>query len=634
MIIGRSRKLRRSLSETAGWLLLREQRIVQLEQEIGRIEELIRQREEIIHAREEVVRSLEQQIEQLKNLKSENTLRVEIERREATVREREARIFTLEMEIEAQNTELRLFQSALNEAQDVLRERDAGVVLLERQTNQVFSAAPDHSSTGPSGEGRGGTAAMFPPRAERIVQLEQEIERTQQIIRQREELIKAREEIVRSLEQHIEEGEETLRVQIERRAATVREKEQRIAQLEQETERTQQMIYQREATIRENERNVRSLEQRVEELENPAVESTRRIEMERQEAIVREREARILALEVEVEGRDSELHLLRSALKQAHDVLRKRDAKLVFLERQPRQLQDEPSEVPDPGSARPSGEGEGSPAAVLQKWRLAAVHFANESLNGAQELIEPYILEKSMQGSPTRLLVATRESQVWYDRFQRTEGPLIDALQMVRIGDTVFDCGAHHGVHSVLYSRRVGQGGRVVAFEPFPMNLEIAKLNALLNNCSNIDFIDAGLSNMPGRVNASVSEQCIVLKDQDVGDVVPLKLAALDEYSELQPDFIKMDVEGSEIDALEGARQILATKPCLYIEMHPGLLPRFGKTMMQVFQFIDLAEYHCFINYPGKEELLKYRLEFELILPCALFFVPRDRPPLLRYYTT
>jgi hypothetical protein len=55
---------------------------------------------------------------------------------------------------------------------------------------------------------------------------------------------------------------------------------------------------------------------------------------------------------------------------------------------------------------------------------------------------------------------------------------------------------------------------------------------------------------------------------------------------------------------------------------------------MQVFDFIRREDYHCFINYPDKEPLLKYDLEFELERPCAIFFVPKNRPPVLRYYTT
>ena len=55
---------------------------------------------------------------------------------------------------------------------------------------------------------------------------------------------------------------------------------------------------------------------------------------------------------------------------------------------------------------------------------------------------------------------------------------------------------------------------------------------------------------------------------------------------------------------------------------------------MEVFQFFCFDDYLCFINYPGKESLLRYERQFELELPCALFFIPKERQPMVRYYTT
>ena len=136
-----------------------------------------------------------------------------------------------------------------------------------------------------------------------------------------------------------------------------------------------------------------------------------------------------------------------------------------------------------------------------------------------------------------------------------------------------------------------------------------------------------------GHTNASIAEQCIALGNRHADDIVPLQIAALDQYADLNPDFIKMDVEGAEIDALAGASAILRRRPALYVELHPEFLPRFGRAPMDLFRFVSLDDYFCFINYPGKEPLLGYALDFELTLPCGLFFVPKDRPPARRYYT-
>jgi FkbM family methyltransferase len=316
-------------------------------------------------------------------------------------------------------------------------------------------------------------------------------------------------------------------------------------------------------------------------------------------------------------------------LEQAENVLRKRDAKLLLLEGQPEQLYP---------SRRASEAREyitnSTPATIIEEWQRSAEKFADFRISGDQRFIDPYVLERSLHGHLTRILIATREGQRWYDGFNLTDGPFIDALRMIDEGQTVFDCGAHHGINALLYSKMVGPLGHVVAFEPYPINLKIAELNARLNNRLNISLVNMALSSASGRTKASLVEQCIVMANESANDILFLDLAPLDQFAHLRPDFIKIDIEGAEIDALIGSAEILKQTPKLYIEIHPELLPRFRREAMEVFDLVKLDDYLCFVNYPGKPPLTRYELEFKLELACALFFIPKDIPPVQRYYTT
>jgi hypothetical protein len=211
-------------------------------------------------------------------------------------------------------------------------------------------------------------------------------------------------------------------------------REQRIAMLERQIGRVESRVLERDGWLLLR-------EQRIAQLET---------EIDQRGALIRQREARVRSLEILLQGRDAELHLLRTALDQAEDVLRKREAKLMFLEWQPEQL-GLPVRIAEGCSADGNGEAM-SPAAIIKQWQRAAAEFASLRLTGGQELIDPYILERSLHGCPTRLLIATRQAQKWYDRLDLTEGPYLDALQMVRPGQTVFDCGAHHGVRCIRAS--------------------------------------------------------------------------------------------------------------------------------------------------------------------------------------
>jgi FkbM family methyltransferase len=136
----------------------------------------------------------------------------------------------------------------------------------------------------------------------------------------------------------------------------------------------------------------------------------------------------------------------------------------------------------------------------------------------------------------------------------------------VRAGDTVIDCGAHVGVFT-KYALRRG-AGRVIAIEPDPTNL--ACLEANLSEeigtgkvrvvkagvwkerthlaLSHLDEDSAQDTFFPGLPGAREIEGILVLPLDEIVDELKLD----------RVDFIKMDIEGSEREALEGARKTLA----------------------------------------------------------------------------
>lgn len=102
---------------------------------------------------------------------------------------------------------------------------------------------------------------------------------------------------------------------------------------------------------------------------------------------------------------------------------------------------------------------------------------------------------------------------------------------------------------------------KIFLFEPMIENMNVAKEN--LKNYSNIEFIEAGLSNFDGDVffnedNASSAiSECGKIK---------VTVHSLDTIIKEKVDFIKLDIEGSDQDAIEGAKKlILDSKPILAI---------------------------------------------------------------------
>jgi FkbM family methyltransferase len=157
---------------------------------------------------------------------------------------------------------------------------------------------------------------------------------------------------------------------------------------------------------------------------------------------------------------------------------------------------------------------------------------------------------------------------------QRAMGHLISG------GMTVYDIGANVGFLTVIAARLVGVTGRVISFEPLPSNVRQIVHNLQLNGFSQVLVRQEALGAENGNATFLVSAEPTWGKLASLGTgvgsqigemkVLVRKLDSAFEDDQLPaPDVIKIDVEGAEIDVLEGARELLCReRPLLMIELH------------------------------------------------------------------
>jgi len=125
-------------------------------------------------------------------------------------------------------------------------------------------------------------------------------------------------------------------------------------------------------------------------------------------------------------------------------------------------------------------------------------------------------------------------------------------------GDIVIDAGAYLGYFSILAAKKVGKNGIVIAFEPSPSNFTVLKERVVKSGLTNIIPVNKALYNKNGRAffSKEISSNSI-LKNQKahIDDVEVESVTLDDELSSMgisKINFIKMDIEGNEIEALEG----------------------------------------------------------------------------------
>lgn len=130
-------------------------------------------------------------------------------------------------------------------------------------------------------------------------------------------------------------------------------------------------------------------------------------------------------------------------------------------------------------------------------------------------------------------------------------------------GETVVDGGAYIGEFTLYAARAVGPAGRVIAFEPDPVIFKKLTANIELNGLQNITVLNKGLWSKPGMlkfVGDSIKGYSFMSADKDAGAIDVPVVSLDDELERLnikKVDFIKMDVEGAEIEAIKGSARTL-----------------------------------------------------------------------------
>jgi len=151
-------------------------------------------------------------------------------------------------------------------------------------------------------------------------------------------------------------------------------------------------------------------------------------------------------------------------------------------------------------------------------------------------------------------------------------------------GATVVDVGANIGYNTVYAARRVGPSGRVVAIEPAADNLAVLRDNLLANRIANVvvqpvaagrahEVRDLFLRGELSAVNSLFPESVYA----EVTGVEQVRVAPLDDLVEVDPDLVKIDVEGAELDVLAGMTRLLGRSSIrLIVEWHPRLQQAAG----------------------------------------------------------
>jgi FkbM family methyltransferase len=137
--------------------------------------------------------------------------------------------------------------------------------------------------------------------------------------------------------------------------------------------------------------------------------------------------------------------------------------------------------------------------------------------------------------------------------------------KLIKKGMVVVDVGANIGYYTLLAARCVGEEGKVFAFEPDPYNYSLLCKNIEVNGYRNVIPLRKAVFSKSGKMKmfldkSNLGGHSLSEANVDKDTSIMIEVTSLDDYfknTDYKIDVIKVDVQGSEMEVLEGMTNII-----------------------------------------------------------------------------
>ena len=193
----------------------------------------------------------------------------------------------------------------------------------------------------------------------------------------------------------------------------------------------------------------------------------------------------------------------------------------------------------------------------------------------------------------------------------------------IKKDEIVVDLGAHIGYYTLMMAKLVGQDGKVFAFEPEPRNLELLNKNIKINSYKNIEVVPKAVSDIDEECTLFVGQESFgankIFKpkktDTQEFEEIKTRTIRLDDFFEelgflKKISFIKMDIEGSEVRALQGMKNILEFNENLKIftEINRDALEDNNSNFRNMLELLGRYNFKFYISTKKESEWKKIEI--------------------------
>lgn len=189
-----------------------------------------------------------------------------------------------------------------------------------------------------------------------------------------------------------------------------------------------------------------------------------------------------------------------------------------------------------------------------------------------------------------------------YDRYKRLEASPMRFIETYVVpGTTVIDVGAHYGYFTTRISKLTGTNGKVIAFEPNLRSQAVLRRRinrqqltnvrvlsfAAWSSSTTIRFISDGPLGVTSHVLPADSREGLHVEGRSIDEIVR-------DDQGMRVSFIKIDVEGAEIDVLRGSHEtLLHHRPVVLCEIGSEYEIVSTRHVDALFELLDAVDYEC-----------------------------------------
>lgn len=157
----------------------------------------------------------------------------------------------------------------------------------------------------------------------------------------------------------------------------------------------------------------------------------------------------------------------------------------------------------------------------------------------------------------------------------------------------ILDCGANIGL-SVIYLKKICPAAQIIAFEPDPINFDLLQKNIRSFNLDNVELKQSAVWKENTRLNFNISGSMSSGLHANSDRSIEVTAIRLKDFLSREIDFLKIDIEGAELEVIRDVENVLTCVKTMFLEYH-GRFDQ-NKELLELLEIVHKAGFEFYLR--------------------------------------